>query len=203
MSTAPIPLTLPGLPAPAQWTHSPTTAFLEGDTLTIGAGPQTDLFTDPQGAPRKDDAPRLLFAPDAHFTLSAHVGVNFASTFDAGVLLLWVDAAHWAKLCFEFSPQGEPMVVSVVTNGLSDDCNSVALARRDIFLRITRLNPAFAFHYSEDGVVWRLVRYFTLRQEEGLAVGFSSQSPTGEGCRATFGSVRYTPEAVTELRSGA
>jgi hypothetical protein len=47
-------------------------------------------------------------------------GVGPASTFDAGVLLLWVDERHWGKLCFEFSPAGDPMIVSVVCRGVAD-----------------------------------------------------------------------------------
>ena len=40
------------------------------------------------------------------FRLSARVTVDFRATFDAGVLLLWLDEAHWAKLCFEYTPDG-------------------------------------------------------------------------------------------------
>jgi uncharacterized protein len=118
------------------------------------------------------------------------------------VLVLCADGLHWAKLCFEYSPQGEPMIVSVVTNGVSDDCNSVPVARNDIYLRVTRLGEAFAFHYSEDGQYWRMVRYFALQQATNLRAGFSSQSPTGEGCRTAFDEIRYRAAAVNDVRSG-
>ena len=170
--------------------------------LHITAGRQTDLFVDPMGSLVKDDSPRFTFAPDPLFTLAAHVQVDFAATYDAGVLILYVDARHWAKLCFEYSPQGEPMVVSVVTNGVSDDCNAVPLTRRDVHLRVTRLGDAFAFHYSVDGEFWRLVRYFALHETANLAAGFSAQSPTGEGCHAAFAHIRYAPTAVSDIRSG-
>ncbi len=94
------------------------------------------------------------------------------------------------------------MIVSVVTNGVSDDCNSVPLARNDIYLRVTRLGEAFAFHYSEDGTYWHLVRHFALHQATNLRAGFSSQSPTGSGCRAAFDAIQYRPEPVKNLRSG-
>ncbi len=145
---------------------------------------------------------RWSFPVGAQFTLSAHVSVEFASTFDAGVLVVWVDEQRWGKLCFEFSPQGEPMIVSVVTNGVSDDCNSVPLKRRDIYLRVSRLDPAIAFHYSEDGITWRMVRYFTLAGATEFGLGFSSQSPTGDGCTARFSEIRYAAEPIGDLRSG-
>ena len=195
-------VTLPSLPAKLTWSNPAADWRCDGDTLHITAGAVTDLFTDPAGGVVKDDSPRALFAPDPQFTLSAHVMVDFAATYDAGVLVLYADAEHWAKLCFELSPQGEPMVVSVVTNGVSDDCNSVPLARNDIYLRVTRLRQAFAFHYSEDGNYWRMVRYFALQQTAGLCAGFSAQAPTGDGCHAAFDEIAYRPAAVKDVRSG-
>jgi len=195
-------VTLPALPDQLTWFNSPANWQFDDGVLHITAGAVTDLFIDPAGGVVKDDSPRAVFTPDPLFTLSAHVTVHFAATYDAGVLLLHADAEHWAKLCFEYSPQGEPTIVSVVTNGVSDDCNSVSLARNDVYLRITRLGRAFAFHYSEDGAYWRLVRYFNLRQTNGLRAGFSAQSPTGEGCCATFDQIAYQPAAVNDVRSG-
>jgi hypothetical protein len=192
----------PALPGSLQWINAPAGWKQEGDTLQIIAPARTDLFVDPAGDMVKDDSPRAVFTPDAQFTLSAHVTVDFAGTYDAGVLVLCADGLHWAKLCFEYSPQGEPTIVSVVTNGVSDDCNSVPLTRNDIYLRVTRLGKAFAFHYSEDGQYWRMVRYFALHQSSNLRVGFSSQSPTGEGCRAAFNQIAYRASAVKDVRSG-
>ena len=86
----------------------------------------------------------------------------------------------WAKLCLELSPQGEVMVVSVVTRGASDDCNSV-IVDGPVWLRVAHLERAFAFHYSLDGATWHMVRYFSLGEPEPVEVGFLAQSPTGSG----------------------
>lgn len=196
---------LAALPAALSWFHTPRTWTAEPeDQLTIQAGAQTDWFSDPAGSPRKDDAPRALFtSADKQFTLSAHVHVAFASTFDAGALVLRVQDDVWAKLCFEYSPHHDPMIVSVVTRGVSDDCNSAQLEENSVLLRITRREATFAFHYSRDGRFWQLVRYFTLGATPQLLVGLLAQSPTGTGCTAVFSQIRYTPTAVADLRSGA
>jgi len=192
------------IPAQLSWNHSAVVWSVDSDDqLTIQAGPATDWFSDPVGAPRKDDAPGALFASaDQEFTLSARVQVAFAATFDAGALLARVRDDLWAKLCFEYSPQRQPMIVSVVTRGVSDDCNSAQIEGDSIFLRITRREAIFAFHYSLDGRLWQLVRYFSLGDVTDLRVGFSAQSPTGSGCAAVFSQIRYTPTAVSDLRSG-
>jgi regulation of enolase protein 1 (concanavalin A-like superfamily) len=196
---------LAAIPAGLSWRHNPV-AWNVGaeERLTIQAGAATDWFSDPAGATPKDDAPGALFTSrDQRFTLSARVQAAFAATFDAGALLARVSDEVWAKLCFEYSPQRQPMVVSVVTRSVSDDCNSTPLMGDSVFLRISRREAILAFHYSLDGVVWELVRYFTLGDPAQMELGFSAQSPTGSGCAAVFSEIRYSASAVSDLRSGA
>ncbi|MGA2380097.1 MAG: DUF1349 domain-containing protein [Spirochaetia bacterium] len=195
---------LPAVPAELQWRLDPVEwAVEEGGGLSIRSGERSDLFFDPKGGTKTDAAPAALFTPpDRSFTLSARVSVGFASTFDAGVLHVRAGADRWAKLCFEYSPQGEAMVVSVVNRGLSDDCNSVVVSGESVYLRVAQGEAATAFHYSLDGAHWSFVRYFSLGSLRGLRVGFSSQSPTGNGCRAVFSEIRYRPGFPFDLRSG-
>jgi regulation of enolase protein 1 (concanavalin A-like superfamily) len=195
---------LPGLPHPIRWQLVPDGWHVSGDgALTIGAGAGTDLFVDPGGGAPALNAPRALAAvPAADYQLSARVTVDFAGTFDAGVLLLYAHDRAWAKLCFERSPQGEHLVVSVVTRGLSDDANAFAVEGPRVWLRVSRLGSAHAFHASADGATWAFVRHFALEPAGGLSVGFLAQSPAGSGCTAVFDEVRFRPEPLADLRSG-
>ena len=136
--------------------------------------------------------------------LSAVVSADHRATFDAGVLFVHVDDSTWAKLCLELSPQGEVMVVSVVTRGASDDCNSLTVEGHRLHLRISALERAFAFHWSPDGRTWRLVRYFSLGEGAPAIAqaGFIAQSPTGEGCTTEFEQITFRPDRLADLRSG-
>jgi regulation of enolase protein 1 (concanavalin A-like superfamily) len=194
---------LEAIPSGLQWEHQPLAWQVvdDGRGITITAGGSTDLFNDPQGAVPIDNSPRLMFEPEGNFTLSVKVKVAFGSTFDAGVLLIYADADRWAKLCFEFSPQREPMVVSVVTRTLSDDCNSSIIDGEEIFLRVARIDQAFAFHFSRDGEFWHLVRLFSLG-EGAFRIGFSAQSPTGEACAVSFREIEFTERRLQNVRSG-
>ena len=107
------------------------------------------------------------------------MSVDFGNVFDAGVLLLHVTEHRWAKLCYELSPQRRPTAVTVVTRGTSDDSNSFAMEGGPVWLRITRKGRAWAFHASQDGAWWHLLRYFTLGEASGARVGFLAQSPKG------------------------
>jgi hypothetical protein len=195
---------LPGIPAELRWNLPPAEWAVDPDgSLAIAAGARTDWFVDPSGRRPDDTAPAALFVPpEPAFLLSARVEVGFASTFDAGVLQLRCGPDLWAKLCFEFSPQREPMIVSVVTRGVSDDCNSTVIEGRAVWLRIAHTPRTTALHYSRDGRCWHLVRYFTLGSTATPAVGFSAQSPHGLGCRAVFSEIGYRVGALQDIRGG-
>jgi uncharacterized protein len=182
----------------------------QGGTVTAAAPAGTDLYVNPAGAGSTDaetllNAATLLGTPPAgDFQLSARVDVDFRSQFDAGVLLLWADERTWAKFCFELSPAAEPMVVSVVTRGVSDDANAFVVADRSVGLRVSRVDGVYAFHATTDGRTWQLVRVFSLGDDpDRHQVGFEAQSPTGEGCTVTFTELHFTQQRLADLRDGS
>lgn len=189
--------------------------------MTVAAQPRTDIFIDPVSDPMSGpagagasvavNAESMLNAttllgdvPEGDFQLSARVTVGFAADFDAGVLLLWHDERHWGKLCFEFSPAGEPMVVSVVCRGVSDDANAFTVPGRSVWLRVARIDRAYAYHASFDGKTWQMIRVFMLDDETSRhRIGFEGQSPTGDGCSVTFDEIRFLPERLADIRDGS
>ena len=195
-------LTIEPLPFELRWLNSPLAWSTADRSLELSAGPATDLFVDPAGGAPALNAPALVGEVEGDFLFSASVRPELASTFDAGVLLVYRSDTSWAKLCLERSPQGEPTVVSVVTKGVSDDCNSFPVAGGEIALRIARLGDCFAFHAAGGDGFWRLVRYFDLDGEGPVEIGFIAQSPTGEGCRARFDQIVYEARRLGELRNG-
>jgi hypothetical protein len=209
-ATPPTAATIPGVPFPlapssgARWT-------IEGDParVTVLAGAHTDIFVDPGGPSEVNPATLLNAAtllgapPDGDFRFRAHVRVAFSSTFDAGVLLLWFDEGHWAKLCLEYSPDGEPMVVSVVNREVADDANAFVVPGESIWLRVSRIDSMYAYHASDDGEKWRLVRAFVL-DAPGSAprIGFEAQSPRGKGCAVSFDQIGFDRVRLGDLRDG-
>ncbi|WP_437683326.1 DUF1349 domain-containing protein [Sorangium sp. So ce131] len=191
------------MPTPLHWEVPPRSwSAAKASSLTVTTGAKTDLFLDPEGATAALNAPRLLGTPHGDFLASARVTVGFSAPYDAGVLLLWAHERAWAKLCFELSPEGEPTVVAVVTRGLSNDRHVLSVDGDHAWLRVSRLGRVCAFHASTDGSTWHLLRCFSLGSATELAVGFSAQSPIGDGCTAVFDDIRFAPRRVGDLRSG-
>ncbi len=197
------------LPLGMTWEIEPVAWRADGMTVTAQAGPSTDYFIDPAGAHRALNAPRaLVLPPRGPWQLAARVRVGFAGTYDAGVLMVFADDEHWAKLCFERSPQGSAMVVSVVTNGRSDDANAWVVTEPDIedsevWLRVSKVGEAYAFHASADGLKWDFVRYFGLGSDIPHRVGIVVQAPVGKGCSATFFDLSLTAGQLADMRDGS
>ena len=190
------------MPAKLRWLVMPLEAQADDGRLSIAAGERSDWFIDPGSGEVMSNAPALVGPSMGDFVLSARVEVDFAATFDAGALFVWRDERTWAKLAFELSPQGRPMVVSVVTRGESDDCNSMDVGTGAIWLRAARRGAAFAFHASFDAKSWLFVRHFRLGTSGDPEVGFEAQSPRGEGCRAHFTQMALAAATLGDLRSG-
>ena len=211
-------LVVPGVPFPLVPSSAGLWRVDEAvGAVQVSAQPHTDIFIDPgngsadAGAGVALNAESMLNAvtllgdaPAGDFQFSARVTVDFASTFDAGVLMLWLDERRWSKLCFEFSPAGEPMVVSVVCRGVSDDANAFAVRGRSVWLRVSRVDRVYAYHASLDGTAWQMIRVFVLDDETSREkIGFEGQSPTGDGCSVTFDEVRFLSERLTDFRDGS
>ncbi len=194
-------ITIPSLPHSLHWHNEPRSWDVSDGQLTITASAQTDWFIDPQGAVNVSNAPVLLFPASGPCMLSAQVLVDHVATYDAGVLMAYESPRAWAKFCLELSPQGLPTIVSVVTKGVSDDCNAFAVDG-PVFMRVSKLERAYAFHVSEDGGTWNLIRYFKLEDSPNAQLGFEAQSPTGTGCTASFRDIRFEARLLKELRSG-
>jgi uncharacterized protein len=190
------------LPHGLRWVVEPASWRFDGSAASVEAAGSTDCFVDPAGAATVLNGARALtLASSRPWQFSARVTVDFQATYDAGLLLLWSDDEHFAKLCFERSPQGEPMVVSVVTRGVSDDANAWVVRGHTVWLRISRIaDETYAFHSSADGRRWDLVRYFAIAGSDSMRYGISVQSPTGDGCAVTFDELALSETPLANLR---
>src|SRR5258707_9617251 len=141
-----------GLPSDLKWRNAPFSWHVEhGSELTIHSGKETDWFVDPFDGTIHNTAPMLLFVPSDDYVFNAKVRVGFNAKWDAGALMVWADEHHWAKLSFELSPDKQPTMVTVVTRGLSDDCNSIPVSGNTVHLQIAKTLRAYVFYSSSDG----------------------------------------------------
>jgi uncharacterized protein len=193
------------LPLGLEWEIEPESWHVDGDAVEAVAATRTDNFVDPAGSVVALNAARALAVePPPGWQFSARVAVAFQAKYDAGVLMLWSNERHFAKLCFERSPRGEAMVVSVVTREVSDDANAFIVDADAVWLRISNIaDGVYAFHARGDGPRWEMVRYSALSGGEPMRYGIAVQSPVGAGCAVTFTQLAFTEAHLQDLRDGS
>ena len=125
------------------------------------------------------NAPALVFQRDdcdntGDWQLSVKITMHHTNLFDAGTLFLHQGPNDWCKLCFEYSPECLPTIVSVVTQDISDDANGPSIINSNnnssssnsissstttptansssssVYLRVSKYASVIAFHYSLD-----------------------------------------------------
>jgi len=188
---------LAGFPESVVWQNPPAEWKLDpGDRLTLAAPKKSDWFAWPGGGPQQDAAPRLLFAAASDFVISTKVTTLAHATYDAGCLALYGTATNWAKFCLEAQDDGRLAVVSVVTRELSDDVASFPVEGHSAWLRLAKVDRVIMLYASLNGSDWTIVRKFNLESPSGFRVGFSAQSPNGDGATAIFEHSRYRAERI-------
>lgn len=171
----------------------------------LHAGGAKDYFCPPDGSPPILNAPGLAMrVSEPVFSLSARVSVGFSAKFDAGALLVSTQAGAWAKLAYEYSQLLIPTIVTIVTREFSDDANGEESDASGMYLRVYRDHDLFAFHWSPDGVIWKLARVFALPTGKfPVTYCYVSQSPMGSGCTAIFEEAKTSTRRLDDLRSGS
>lgn len=178
--------------------------FLEKGHIELLSPERSDYFIFPNGEGRKTNAPLMLTGIDntLPFTFIAKVTPEFVSIYDAGSLFLYVDDEHWIKLAFEMDEGMNTRIVSVRTNGRSDDCNHSIIIGEDVYLKISSDGHQIGLYYSHDKEIWNMARLFDNNMPSNIYIGLSSQSPTGEGCRALFKDISITDKPIKDFRMG-
>jgi regulation of enolase protein 1 (concanavalin A-like superfamily) len=181
-----------------KWDNRPQSYAVDNSTIVITAGEKTDMFRDPNVTYNTDNAPKLLFEADKDFVFTAAVEHAFVSKWDGGALVLKQDSLNWVKCCFEKDYTGARRLVTVVTKGISDDCNSVEISSNKVYFKVAKADNVITLYYSLTGSKWFLIRHFTFDTTGTLKAGFLAQSPTGKECKVKFSDIHYEKKKIKD-----
>jgi uncharacterized protein len=190
------------IPFPMQWENNPLAFSRKANDLTITAGPKTDMFRDPNVTYNTDNAPKLLFTPDADFVLTARIEHPHTSKWDGGAIVIKQDSLNWVKFCFEKDYTAAHRVVTVVTKDVSDDCNSGEIKGNAVFYKIAKADNVITLYVSNDGAKWFLVRHLQMNLKPGFKAGFLAQSPSGDKATVKFSHINYRHVRIKDPYEG-
>jgi uncharacterized protein len=184
-----------------RWLNEPPNWNIRGGTLHIVGAANTDLFNSSRAGSRDEAA--FLYRPiKGDFRFAAEVSATTKKFGDAGGLLLRVSEKIWCKFCLEQNEYGDQNIVSVATDGWSDDVNHQLWPQGRVSLRITRFGNEVALHLSSDDKAWSLRRCLTLPLPPSVDIGFLAQSPFGQECPAKFTGWFVDDKPDPDFRSG-
>ena len=177
--------------------------------IIIFAPEKTDFFVATTEKCEEGFLPKILSnAPfyyteiEGDFVIRAKVSHEFKYVYDSASLMVMKNLECWAKACYEYTDFGTHAVVSVVTNGLSDDANGCNLEGNIAWLQICRVGNNFGIHYSVDGEKFYMMRYFSLPAEPLMKVGLLAQSPLGKGGKRIYENLTIEKRTVKNIRAG-
>jgi hypothetical protein len=183
------------------WMNEPEFKLNNG-TLSVEVTKGTDFFNNPEDSSIIGSAPFLFINQDSDFVMKALVEPDFNSQWNALSLMVYLDSLNWIKFAFENSDATGPSVVSVVTKGISDDANGVAMKdRHRIWLAVARKNHLYSMHWSEDGSKYYMARLTAMPNKETVRIGIEAQSPVGLQARHKVLSFDVAFRTVNNLRN--
>lgn len=170
------------------------------------AGEKSDYFSDPNGKLSNTTGPILLSHVDntKPFTLTAKVTPGFApeDLYNAGVLYIYVNDGFFQKFCFEQDERGKHRVVTVRTQGTSDDNNHDVVEQPYVYMKISSDTRTVASYYSLDNETWQMVRLYENNYPSEIWVGIASQCPQGKGNKSIFENITLETKSVSDFRLG-
>ncbi|RGN33271.1 DUF1349 domain-containing protein [Bacteroides oleiciplenus] len=179
----------------------------ENGVLEFRCGAKKDFFCDPNdGKLSNNTAPLLLAKVDntQPFTITAKVTPGFTATgtYNAADLFVFSNDTLWQKFAFEQDERGRNRIVTVRTNGTSDDNNHEEVTAASVYLKISSDSRTIASYYSLDKKEWQLVRLYKNYYPKELWVGLCNQCPMEDGSISLFEDVTLEQNSVEDFRSG-
>lgn len=175
--------------------------------LTFRCGEGRDFFCDPNDGKLSNNTLPILLLPTDNtkpFTLTAKVTPGFTEEglYNAACLIVYANDTLWQKLCYEQDEYGNHRVVSVRTQGTSDDNNHDKQEAETVYLKISSDTHTIASYYSVDKKEWHMVRLYRNYYPESISLGVASQCPQKGECTSRIEDLTLTHHNVGDFRIG-
>ncbi len=169
------------------WLNPPPEAKLDGQTLSVKTGGQTDFWRSTFYGFWRDSGHFLYQRIEGDFTAEVTIEGKFEELYDQAGLMVRLSESCWVKAGIEYT-DGAMHFSVVVTNDNSDW--SQLLVRADegkIRLRLTRHGEAIRIQYlDQNDDAWKAARLAYIPKTAAIDLGVMCCSPQREGFEVTF-----------------
>lgn len=186
-----------------KWMNAPEAFQFSKGSLKVTSGGKTDFFNNPENNEITANAPYLYKEIKGDFVATTLVQPDFSDIWNACSIVIHMDTTHWIKLAFENSDATGKSIVTVVTNGISDDANGAVLTNEDsIWLRIIKKENVYALHWSKNGMDFKMARLSAMPVSNTVKVGIEAQCPAGQSAEHAFLYFSIDQRTIMDLRKG-
>lgn len=184
----------------ASWLNEPSLCLAySDDSLEVVTDFQTDFWRETHYGFIRDSGHFLGFETTRGFTAQVRVNADFRELYDQAGIMVRLNEETWVKAGIEFN-DGNPMISSVVTRGLSDWAPSgFSGDPGDFWLRMTVSGGVLRLQYSTDGQTWPLLRLAPFPEAESYQVGPMCCTPQRQGLKVRFSEWSLTPPLGRDL----
>ena len=172
--------------------------LLDDGALEFHCTEGLDFFSDPNGKLSNTTLPILLVPVEntKPFTFTTE------GLYNAADLFVYSCDSLWQKLAFEQDEYGNHRIVTVRTQGTSDDNNHDKLNVSSVYLKISSDTKTIASYYSIDKKRWNMVRLYKNYYPKNIYLGISSQCPQKGSCTSRFEEISLSHDNVSDFRLG-
>ncbi len=179
-----------------KWTRKPSHVETDEEKVIIFTEKGTDLWARTYYGFQNDNAPVFQIETDETF-FSFIVKTEFESSrrFDQCGVAMYLDSDNWLKASIEYEDENIQRLGSVVTNhGYSDWATTdISSEIKQMWYRFSRRESDFCIECSEDGITYRQMRIFHMREgADKITYGIYACSPTDGSYKATFSHMQIT-----------
>ncbi len=180
-----------------QWTRSPQSCDIKGDTIRITTAPHTDLWQRTYYHFQNDNAPVLQMKTREKF-FSFVVKTDFTQShhrFDQCGIVMYLDSANWLKGSVEYENEEFQHLGSVVTNNGYSDWATTAIPAdvKTMWYRFSRREDDYCIECSKDGVKFSQMRICHMQAgTEEIRFGIYACSPEESSFTAVFSDMKVT-----------
>lgn len=186
-----------------KWLNEPKYYEIENDYLLVKAPENSDFFINPVDLSSSASAPFFYREISGDFLAISKVSPDLSSKWNAAAFMVIIDSENWIKFAFENSDATGPSIVSVVTNGTSDDANGAVLKNTTaVWLKIARKGNNYAMHWSVDGLEYHMARLSAMPEADTVKLGLEAQCPVGKEALHRFDYLSIKSQTVEDLRTG-
>ena len=117
----------------------------------------------------------------------------------AKILNYWYSTIYYP---FEQDEYGNHRIVTVRTQGTSDDNNHDKIDAKSVYMKISSDTRTIASYYSLDKKEWHMVRLYRNEYPDQIYLGISSQCPQHGGCTSIIEDITLSHDNVGDFRMG-